>query len=212
MEEILASIRRIIADDDTGEEAKLSELSELSGAKRQTIAAAASQPAQRTLTVPPVPPPRAAAFNALMAHHDAAEAARPDVLNLSKTMTTSAPIVDPEPEAALRSIDASSDVVFSDRSVNAPIEPPLRTVEKASEPAPQAAAPDHGLISSSTMAAVDSSFGSLANTVLGQNARTLEDLVKEMLRPMLKSWLDDNLPGLVDRIVRAEIERISRRR
>ena len=43
-------------------------------------------------------------------------------------------------------------------------------------------------------------------------ARTLEDLVKEMLRPMLKSWLDDNLPGLVERIVRAEIERVSRGR
>ena len=49
-------------------------------------------------------------------------------------------------------------------------------------------------------------------TVLGNNARTLEDLVKEMLRPMLKSWLDDNLPGLVERIVRAEIERVSRGR
>ncbi len=60
------------------------------------------------------------------------------------------------------------------------------------------------------MAAVDSAFNSLAHTVLGQNARTLEDLVKEMLRPMLKSWLDDNLPGLVERIVRAEIERVSR--
>ena len=44
----------------------------------------------------------------------------------------------------------------------------------------------------------------------GKNARTLEDLVKEMLRPMLKSWLDDNLPSLVERIVRAEIERVSR--
>jgi len=44
--------------------------------------------------------------------------------------------------------------------------------------------------------------------VLSNNARTLEDLVKEMLRPMLKSWLDDNLPGLVERIVKAEIERV----
>ena len=52
----------------------------------------------------------------------------------------------------------------------------------------------------------------LANTVLSNNARTLEDLVKEMLRPMLKSWLDDNLPGLVERIVKAEIERVSRGR
>ena len=46
--------------------------------------------------------------------------------------------------------------------------------------------------------------------MLSNNARTLEDLVKEMLRPMLKSWLDDNLPGLVERIVKAEIERVSR--
>jgi cell pole-organizing protein PopZ len=48
--------------------------------------------------------------------------------------------------------------------------------------------------------------------VLVQNARTLEDLVKEMLQPLLKSWLDDNLPGLVERLVRAEIERVSRGR
>ena len=51
----------------------------------------------------------------------------------------------------------------------------------------------------------------LAHTVLTQNARTLEDLVKEMLRPMLKAWLDDNLPTLVERLVRAEIERVVRR-
>jgi cell pole-organizing protein PopZ len=71
---------------------------------------------------------------------------------------------------------------------------------------------DHALMSATTTAAVDSAFNSLAHTILGQNARTLEDLVKEMLRPMLKSWLDDNLPSLVERIVRAEIERVSRGR
>ena len=63
-----------------------------------------------------------------------------------------------------------------------------------------------------TITAVESAFNSLAHTVLSNNARTLEDLVKEMLRPMLKSWLDDNLPGLVERIVKAEIERVSRGR
>ena len=72
--------------------------------------------------------------------------------------------------------------------------------------------PERGLMSANTANAVDSAFNSLANTILGQNARTLEDLVKEMLRPMLKSWLDDNLPGLVERIVKAEIERVSRGR
>ena len=66
------------------------------------------------------------------------------------------------------------------------------------------------ILSRTTVSAVESAFNSLANTVLSNNARTLEDLVKEMLRPMLKSWLDDNLPGLVERIVKAEIERVSR--
>ncbi len=48
----------------------------------------------------------------------------------------------------------------------------------------------------------------LAQTVLLENAGTLQDLVREMLRPMLKSWLDDNLPTVVERLVLAEIERI----
>ena len=57
-----------------------------------------------------------------------------------------------------------------------------------------------------------SAFNNLAGTILSNNARTLEDLVKEMLRPMLKSWLDENLPPMVERLVRQEIERVSRGR
>jgi cell pole-organizing protein PopZ len=72
--------------------------------------------------------------------------------------------------------------------------------------------PEHGLISAATTAAVDSAFDTLAQTVLVQNGRTLEDVVREMLRPMLKIWLDDNLPSMVERLVRAEIERVSRGR
>ena len=68
------------------------------------------------------------------------------------------------------------------------------------------------MLSRSTVSAVESAFNTLAHTVLSNNARTLEDLVREMLRPMLKSWLDDNLPGLVERVVRAEIERVARGR
>ena len=84
--------------------------------------------------------------------------------------------------------------------------PPMPELQ--SEPAPT----PRPLISTSTSAAVDSAFNTLAHTVLVQNARTLEDLVREMLRPLLKSWLDDNLPGMVERLVRAEIERVSRGR
>ncbi len=66
------------------------------------------------------------------------------------------------------------------------------------------------LLSHATDEAVGSAFNQLAHTVLSNNGRTLDDLVKEMLRPMLKVWLDDNLPTIVERMVRAEIERVSR--
>ncbi len=136
------------------------------------------------------------------------------MLDLTESMAAPAPPAEAEVAVTFRTIDASSDVVFTDRPLDAPAEPAPRIVEEPRRPVPppQSTVPDRGLISGPTMAAVDSAFNSLANTVIGQNARTLEDLVKEMLRPMLKSWLDDNLPGLVDRIVRAEIERVSRGR
>jgi cell pole-organizing protein PopZ len=68
----------------------------------------------------------------------------------------------------------------------------------------------NGLLSPHANQMVSSAFGDLANTILANNARTLDDLVQDMLRPMLKAWLDDNLPPLVERLVRAEIERVSR--
>jgi cell pole-organizing protein PopZ len=83
----------------------------------------------------------------------------------------------------------------------------------AEEPRQQPSRPaEGGLMSAAASAAVDSAFNTLARTVVVQNARTLEDLVREMLRPMLKAWLDDNLPSLVERLVRAEIERVARGR
>jgi uncharacterized protein len=59
--------------------------------------------------------------------------------------------------------------------------------------------------------AVHAAFNALAQTVLVNNSRTLEDLVREMLQPILRVWLDDNLPSMVERLVRVEIERISPR-
>ena len=129
----------------------------------------------------PAPPPKPAA---------------PDVLDLTEAMAARAP-------SSFRTIDGASDVVFTER----PPEPPRAAPRP---PPPPPAMPEPSLMSNATKSAVDSAFGSLASIVLGQNARTLEDLVKEMLRPMLKAWLDDNLPGMVERIVRAEIERVSR--
>ncbi len=67
------------------------------------------------------------------------------------------------------------------------------------------------LISREVNNAVQDAFDALAQTVLVNNSRTLDDLVREMLRPLLKVWLDDNLPGMVERLVRIEIEQISPR-
>jgi cell pole-organizing protein PopZ len=68
------------------------------------------------------------------------------------------------------------------------------------------------ILSNETDRAVTRAFGDLNRGVLSQNVRSLEDVVQEMLRPMLKAWLDDNLPRIVERLVRMEIERVARGR
>jgi len=209
MEEILASIRRIIADDDTAKPA---------------AAVPAPQPSQRPAAMPPrtpVPPspppePRPAApppaqnmaqhdIDAIMAAGPPAE--REDILELTEQMEA------PAGEApSFQTIDGHSDVVFTDPPVVQQEPAPRAAEEPRYQPLPQVGISDRSLMSPGTSAAVDSAFNALAQTVLVQNARTLEDLVREMLRPLLKSWLDDNLPGMVERIVKAEIERVSRGR
>ena len=221
MEEILASIRRIIADDDTGK-AKPPE----AAAPKPAPPPAAAVPSRPAPVPPPVPrasppaPPPAVANNqneidAMLADLEAPpkavvkpapappNPAVPDVLDLTEAMAATP---SPGPAPSFRTIDGNSDIVFTDPPEGRP-EPAVRVEPRVPAPQPPL---DQGLISNSTVSAVDSAFNSLAMTVLGNNARTLEDLVKEMLRPMLKGWLDDNLPGMVERIVRAEIERVSR--
>jgi len=207
MEEILASIRRIIADDDATKAPPK--------APEPPKAAAAPAPAR------PVPPPRPAAppppppaetngqddIDAMFASVDTtpeepAAPAATDILDLTEEMEAPA-----EPPPVLRRIDATPDVVEAP-----PASEPVPTVEAARRQFREQTGPERSLLSSSTTAAVDSAFNSLAHTVLVQNSRTLDDLVREMLRPMLKAWLDDNLPNMVERMVRAEIERVSRGR
>ena len=191
MEEILASIRRIIADDDAAK-----------APPPEPVAAAVPLRPASLPPPPPAPPPSAAVLDEMLADLNATPPPATlveedvDVLELTEAMTAL------EPE--FRTIDGQSDIVFEES-------PP----ERAPLPAPRLHFPEHPhqpLMSAATSAAVDSAFNTLAHTVLVQNARTLEDLVKEMLQPLLKTWLDDNLPGMVERLVRAEIERVSRGR
>jgi len=69
---------------------------------------------------------------------------------------------------------------------------------------------DDRLISEAASQSVSQSFEQLSRTILSQNPRTLEDLVRDMMRPMVRSWLDQNLPRIAERLVKQEIERITR--
>ena len=81
----------------------------------------------------------------------------------------------------------------------------------APQPAPVAAQPADPIVSAAAAGAAASAFAGLtAAARTPGDARSLEDIVRELLRPMLKDWLDANLPGIVEREVRAEVERISR--
>jgi uncharacterized protein len=226
MEEILASIRRIIADDEAKPAAAEKPASPPAAAKpavMKDIPPSAIAPAPKPVAAPkPAPPPPAPApepvasnnqddIDAMLASLDAATPEadirpaqpepEPDVFELTDEMALPEPA--PAPAAATFSkVEPQDDIEFTEAKAarrQATYEPPF-----------ESAAPARPILSHSTVSAVESAFHSLANTVLSNNARTLEDLVKEMLRPMLKSWLDDNLPGLVERIVKAEIERVSR--
>jgi hypothetical protein len=194
MEEILASIRRIIADDDS------------------------TRPA-------PVPAKPAVAPAPVAKHADADhrsdDGAAPGGFGNPQAPGVAANDVferrdtAPSKPPAIAGREAASDESFDDAPYTeepaesaGPMPPPAPTLSFAKPAAPSEAA----LLSPRATAAVDLAFNTLAHTVLVQNSRTLEDLVREMLKPMLKAWLDDNLPNMVERLVRAEIERVSRGR
>jgi uncharacterized protein len=209
MEEILASIRRIIADDDASKSAPRP--------AEPPPQAAAPAPAARPAPPPQAPPPAPPRGTPPEPSLDEAQAAdsepmadvedqASDILDLTEQMAAPMPAPAPKPAPQFRTIDGSFDVSYDDEKPAAAMPEPRRAFDDGGGEARSQ------LLSNSTSAAVDSAFNTLAQTVLVQNARTLEDLVREMLRPMLKAWLDDNLPGMVERLVRAEIERVSRGR
>jgi cell pole-organizing protein PopZ len=242
MEEILASIRRIIADDEAKPAAAEKPAEKPAAAAKPeppakpvmkdippSAIAPAPKPVAAAKPAPAPPPPPAPAvvsnnqddIDAMLASLEAAtpesdirpakSEAQPeaqpeaDVFDLTDEMA----LPDPPAPASFHKIDPEDDLEFAESAGGR-----ASHRQPAYEPPPfESAAPlQQQILSRSTVSAVESAFNSLANTVLSNNARTLEDLVKEMLRPMLKSWLDDNLPGLVERIVKAEIERVSRGR
>jgi cell pole-organizing protein PopZ len=167
MEEILASIRKIISDDVPPEAAPAEEVVELTqmveedGSVTDLAAAPAPMPEPVPTPVPvaaPAPPPPLPV------------AAAP------------APVLPPVPVGEPLVADMVANTMASKLSTLA------NTVEI-------------DRLSASPMTA----------TLLGSGHRTLEDMVMELMRPLLKDWLDQNLPALVEKLVQKEIERIARR-
>ena len=181
MEEILASIRRIISED--GE-----------AGKEPPAMPAAAAPA----VVAPAPEP-------------AKPADKPaEILELTEMVSDDGKVTNLSAQAA------------------APPPPPSPAPPPPPEPAPAPTAPvaaGEGLISATTAAAAAGSLASLQamakepesesmtpprSLALGDGSLTIEDIVREELRPILKSWLEENLPGMVERLVQKEIKRITR--
>lgn len=189
MEEILASIRRIIADDD--------------GARTKAPEPKPAEP--KLAVVPPVNVVEPAPVQ-FQAPAPELEPETVDILDLTESMEAHSS------GESFHKVEGGTDIVFAapepDSDAMAGAMPP--TVAEARRQFSRETEADRSLLSDATTTAVDSAFNSLAQTVLVQNAQTLDGLVREMLRPMLKVWLDDNLPGMVERMVRAEIERVSR--
>jgi cell pole-organizing protein PopZ len=237
MEEILASIRRIIADDEAKppvaeKSANPESLSKLEKSESTPLAAkppfmndippstlAAAQAVAKAAPPPVAPAPANGQddIDAMLAGLDEATSEaeiRPplpdgEVFELTDEMV----LPEPPPPSPFHKIEPEDDLEFSEAvAATAAARPAYRKPAFEPPPLESFTPPPQQILSRSTASAVESAFNTLANTVLSNNARTLEDLVKEMLRPMLKSWLDDNLPGVVERIVKAEIERVSRGR
>jgi cell pole-organizing protein PopZ len=174
MEEILASIRRIISEDDRP------------GAKKAA----------------PAPPPEAEE-EVLELTDEVEEVAEPE------PPPDSAP--EPEPEAE------EPDVVIELKDRVEPEGEPTDESEPLSDET--AAELQEQLLSRRADAESTASFAQLAAVMarqrnampLGVGSRTLEDLVKEVMRPMIKDWLDANLPRLVERLVLREIRRVADR-
>ncbi|HLJ22178.1 MAG TPA: DUF2497 domain-containing protein [Stellaceae bacterium] len=96
--------------------------------------------------------------------------------------------------------DASGPAVVWRQPLEADAEPASDAPHLSEEP----------LLSPDATEAAALSFGALSAGLEVRSAELADELMREMLRPMLKQWLDENLPAIVERLVRAEIQRVAR--
>lgn len=195
MEEILQSIKRIIAEEGTPAPSgsDVLELTDMLGEEPADDAATAldDQPAN------PLP-----------------------TLSIDEIMAaplSSGPVSEPEPQPE----PEPEPVVAPEPVAAAPA--PAPEPEPAPKPAPTPAAIEEGLVSESTLSSAAAALGALKNMpeaplpplpasgIAFRSGTTIEDLVLESLKPMLKEWLDANLTGIVERLVEKEVRKLSAR-
>ena len=213
MEEILASIRRIIADDDGGGDRKVENVEEDNDVSAKAGLDMNQDDIDAMLAdfdAPEPEPKKVAAKPKPVAVPAPAVDDDNDILELTK------PVSEPAKPAAPKKVEPKpspmadmGDVEFRDNDDAEPAPKPAPAMTPS--PAP-ASVGEAALISPKTNEAVANAFGSLVNTVFSEKPRTMDELVQDMLRPMLKDWLENNLPTMVETLVKTEIERISRAR
>lgn len=153
---------------------------------RPSLAAQAPEPVLQRAT-PVADQPAAAAVESSMARIASVEVRveRKEPTFLDEPMETAYETREEEIETVMPSVELSSERAEEGRDLTA-------------------------LVSAATVEQVSRSFSELAAAFDGTERRSLDEMAEEMLRPMLKDWLDDNLPTLVERLVREEIERVAR--
>ncbi len=90
------------------------------------------------------------------------------------------------------------------------VEPQIAAVPVDPVVVEETLAPKAAIISEQAGRQVSAAFGELNDAYAARSRKSFDDIATEMMRPMLQDWLDNNLPTLVERLVREEIERVAR--
>ena len=221
MEEILSSIRRIISEDDDAEGTKAAGEDD-AGLSDATDELAMQDGADGMAASPE---------DVDGADEDEGGNEDEDILELTRMVSEDGSVTDPteekEPEAEMATDAGETDTLeMQDSESDTPVEAAPVEAEPAAPVEAEASSPatepgSDSLLDDTAAAAASGSFGELTKAVIKEDEpgihlgslsdKTLEDLVKELLRPMLKEWLDQNLPSITEKLVRKEIERTARR-
>jgi uncharacterized protein len=216
MEEILASIRRIIADD---------QVLPRPAPELAPAAPPAVEPAESVAAEPIALQPLEGDESDAEGWTDVPAAIPPRPTRLAQAEPVAAPRSSgfdfvpgrdfrplppraPTPERAPYVREAAAPRPVPEPPADLRREATRRIAPRPQQPVP--AAPDEALVSPATDAMVSQAFNTLIASRFLQSNDAMGEMVRDMLRPMLKAWLDDNLPILVERLVRAEIERVAR--